>query len=1061
MTNPYILALEEYGDYETTRQALLPFRHYLDNAIKALEKKQVTCRWKPLEEQCWEVYWPYEIYQISPEADWYRLVRDVEEDQLLEKSFIPDFSEPISIGKGKDRTTLTITSQDWRIVSDQLHIRLSNIVGATRIAWAGYLLEVQTLQHFNPETLSSLQGYFWEEGDHYLLITTNKPALEGCNVKHITQEWLSQLTANQFINAQAIPLDPTQWKLQWQTKQKILELTSLTTKQVLATPLVLAKTPTLQLDWQIKPVAEQWIQLLDDDNDDDSSGISKLDYFFSESINIQDSNNKNPHQSYKILKSNKEERQLLLDIISDKSKKTNTIGVLPKHTHLKVKVDIGQLITQKKAIYHLTDRPNLDHVALLDLLYTRDAINWPIFEPVAEQHVDWVILKDIAFDGCDRQREFVCKALASPDFAILDGPPGTGKTTTILELIIQLVRQNKRILLCASTHAAINNVLERISEKKLDNEIFSLRIGDAERATGVEQYQYEQLKNQLDQSLKNAISEQILVDSANLVCGTTMGILRLFNNTQVVLDKGEVPFDVLIIDECSKTTFQEFLVPARFAKRWILVGDIKQLSPFTDRDQITANLDNLVLQPAKKDKPPQTLDNHLQIACFYLHLFYPFRSLVVLPVSKAVAQSLCEEINKRSHNRAFENILVIADLKNTKENFLYSEKVILENLEKLYLANTIFIEQEILDRHFHIIPSDMLVLDSKWLSSAHAFHHATGWQHQHNYRDKGKIYNDAFIIHQLQTEQLTNRNWSAEVCWRLEREYWLRGLKGSNRRMDDLANQLDRLFPKSVSADGRIYQLRNMAFPSILEALAGSGLIKSRIENPTTLNQGFNYQEKYCRHTTLTYQHRMHPDISAFPRERFYMEQGEKISLIDGYFVKSRSRQWQYNRYPKHNCWLDIHGKVYKNRNQKEVEAIIKEVDQFCQWAEGKQTHEGTAYDIALLTFYKGQEAALRDGLQKLTHNKKAYSRFTYRGIAIRLATVDYFQGQEADFVLLSMVNNQRDGFMDSPNRLNVAITRARYQLVIVGDYNYFSRAGQIGTQSDDLYQLAKSMIKI
>ena len=38
-------------------------------------------------------------------------------------------------------------------------------------------------------------------------------------------------------------------------------------------------------------------------------------------------------------------------------------------------------------------------------------------------------------------------------------------------------------------------------------------------------------------------------------------------------------FDVLIVDEASKTPFQEFLVPALLAKRWIIVGDPKQLLP--------------------------------------------------------------------------------------------------------------------------------------------------------------------------------------------------------------------------------------------------------------------------------------------------------------------------------------------------------------------------------------------------------------------------------------------------------------------------------------------------
>jgi superfamily I DNA and/or RNA helicase len=53
---------------------------------------------------------------------------------------------------------------------------------------------------------------------------------------------------------------------------------------------------------------------------------------------------------------------------------------------------------------------------------------------------------------------------------------------------------------------------------------------------------------------------------------------------------------------------------------------------------------------------------------------------------------------------------------------------------------------------------------------------------------------------------------------------------------------------------------------------------------------------------------------------------------------------------------------------------------------------------------------------------------------------VDRFQGREADLVMLSMRNTRRVGFLDSPNRLNVGLTRARQQLVVFGNADYFSR---------------------
>ncbi|ASY78075.1 AAA domain-containing protein [Pectobacterium polaris] len=215
------------------------------------------------------------------------------------------------------------------------------------------------------------------------------------------------------------------------------------------------------------------------------------------------------------------------------------------------------------------------------------------------------------------------------------------------------------------------------------------------------------------------------------------------------------------------------------------------------------------------------------------------------------------------------------------------------------------------------------------------------------------------------------------------------------------------------------------------------------------MNQGFDASEKSQRYTTLTYQHRMHPDISAFPRQQFY-PQGV---LKDG--GKTSSDQvWQYTRYKSRNIWLDVRGETWGNSNKQETQALITELEAFCDWAEGKSKNKkGEAFDVAILTFYKGQEKALREALQKLPGNANRYARFNFKGISIKLATVDYFQGQEADVVFLSMVNTHRDGFMDSPNRLNVSITRARYQLVIVGHHEYFSQR----SRTLELKKLAES----
>ena len=54
-------------------------------------------------------------------------------------------------------------------------------------------------------------------------------------------------------------------------------------------------------------------------------------------------------------------------------------------------------------------------------------------------------------------------ALCQSDLAVVHGPPGTGKTTTIVEIIAQLVRRGKRVIACAPSNIAVDNMVERLT----------------------------------------------------------------------------------------------------------------------------------------------------------------------------------------------------------------------------------------------------------------------------------------------------------------------------------------------------------------------------------------------------------------------------------------------------------------------------------------------------------------------------------------------------------------------------------------------------------------------
>ena len=159
-------------------------------------------------------------------------------------------------------------------------------------------------------------------------------------------------------------------------------------------------------------------------------------------------------------------------------------------------------------------------------------------------------------------------------------------------------------------------------------------------------------------------------------------------------------------------------------------------------------------------------------------------------------------------------------------------------------------------------------------------------------------------------------------------------------------------------------------------------------------------------------------------------------------------RSWSYQQYAHRAVWIDVRdsGAFRNNRNETEVRQVLEELRHFDEWAAINRRDGGSPWEVAVLTFYRGQELAIRDGLRRWSGSHSAMRRF-HRGpgerpyMTIELCTVDRFQGHEADLVLISFGNRRPTSFLESPNRLNVALTRARYQRVVIGNRGAMRRA--------------------
>jgi superfamily I DNA and/or RNA helicase len=91
---------------------------------------------------------------------------------------------------------------------------------------------------------------------------------------------------------------------------------------------------------------------------------------------------------------------------------------------------------------------------------------------------------------------------------------------------------------------------------------------------------------------------------------------------------------------------------------------------------------------------------------------------------------------------------------------------------------------------------------------------------------------------------------------------------------------------------------------------------------------------------------------------------------------------------------------------------------------------------VGVISPYRAQVQYLRQQLKKREFFKP------YRGL-ISVNTVDGFQGQERDVIMISLVRSNDDGqigFLRDLRRMNVAITRARMKLIILGDASTLTR---------------------
>lgn len=638
------------------------------------------------------------------------------------------------------------------------------------------------------------------------------------------------------------------------------------------------------------------------------------------------------------------------------------------------------------------------------------------------------------------QKNAVLRALYANDLCLLQGPPGTGKTTVIAELIWQHILKDptKKLLLTSETNLAVDNALEKLMGSRNVNEALSpylsiikpLRFGKSSKfEEDGKKYSVERIEKWLDDEYEEELVYENEV--ASLDSATEEGL----DDTE----DGDVNNNA--VQQWMSMIAQRAQAYAEQNPRYAELADTYRAS-LCSPDGITKRFfkekyfkhANVIGSTCSSTGSPS-------FAADYARVY-----------SSAIYDKFVEKEGYKQTISDIKGLIVAAN--NTDSSF---QDTALSIIKKIMRENNVKTEdelRELLDnptdnvRHFLFNYDLRSLLRPKRSKKFETILERLGFDSEDEFNQMKNIYFDTVIMDEA--SKATPPDLVLPLCF---------GRKsiviGDHRQLPPMLNEQDFKEALLTLNDEKATALANDIDRQFVDTSQFARLI---------LNPNVSKSIK----SVFTEQYRMHPQINDAIKQFYKNDEGglscgldlAKVDCPDLSEPESRYHGFYHPGFISpdvHVLWVKVDEPEQRSDskalyNEKEVEAV-KRVLQYLKHSEGfkeymqywddnirSEERRNLEKEIGVISFY-GQQV-------KYLNEVKSFAR--NNGIRVKLNTVDKFQGMERNIVIVSTVRsdkyktaqgivpNDNPGFAKSPERLNVALSRARRLLIVVGNNEFF-----------------------